>query len=125
MVLGARDVHSKGMVLLYRSIDLKKWEYFNRITTDKTFGYMWECPDLFCLDGQLCLVCCPQGVKPMGTEYQNVHQCTVFFLDYDFRENTCKLKSQLPGMVDRGFDFYAQGEALFIVVSIAASLMSA
>ena len=107
MVLGARDVHSKGMVLLYRSMDLKKWEYFNRITTDKTFGYMWECPDLFCLDGQLCLVCCPQGVKPMGTEYQNVHQCTVFCLDYDFRENTCKLKSQLPGMVDRGFDFYA------------------
>ena len=68
---------------------------------------MWECPDLFCLDGQLCLVCCPQGVKPMGTEYQNVHQCTVFCLDYDFRENTIRLNSQFPGMVDRGFDFYA------------------
>ena len=53
-------------------------------------------PDLFCLDGQLCLVCCPQGVKPMGTEYQNVHQCTVFCLDYDFRENTIRLNSQFP-----------------------------
>ena len=107
MVLGARDTLSKGMVLVYRSMDLTNWEYFNRITTEQTFGYMWECPDLFCLDGQLCLVCCPQGVKPMGTEYQNVHQCTVFCLDYDFRENTIRLNSQFPGMVDRGFDFYA------------------
>lgn len=107
MVLGARDALSKGMVLVYRSMDLTNWEYFNRITTEQTFGYMWECPDLFCLDGRLCLVCCPQGVKPMGTEYQNVHQCTVFCLDYDFRENTIRLNSQFPGMVDRGFDFYA------------------
>ena len=43
----------------------------------------------------------------MGTEYQNVHQCTVFCLDYDFRENTIRLNSQFPVMVDRGFDFYA------------------
>ena len=63
MVLGARDALSKGMVLVYRSMDLTNWEYFNRITTEQTFGYMWECPDLFCLDGRLCLVCCPQGVN--------------------------------------------------------------
>ena len=43
MVLGARDTLSKGMVLVYRSMDLTNWEYFNRITTEQTFGYMWEC----------------------------------------------------------------------------------
>ena len=106
-------------------MDLTNWEYFNRITTEQTFGYMWECPDLFCLDGRLCLVCCPQGVKPMGTEYQNVHQCTVFCLDYDFRENTIRLNSQFPVMVDRGFDFYApqtfldeQGRHILIGLSL-------
>ena len=40
MVLGARDALSKGMVLVYRSMDLTNWEYFNRITTEQTFGYI-------------------------------------------------------------------------------------
>lgn len=108
MALGARDSHSKGMVLVYKSRDLKQWEYFNRITTEKAFGYMWECPDLFFLDGQMCLICCPQGVEPRGIDYRNVHQCTVFSLDYDFDRNEYCLKDQEePAMVDRGFDFYA------------------
>lgn len=107
MALGARDAGDKGLVLLYRSPDLKTWEYFNRITTEEPFGYMWECPDLFCLDGQLCLICCPQGVKPEGVDYQNVHQCTIFCLEYDFSKNEYRLEQELPRMVDRGFDFYA------------------
>ena len=108
MVLGARDRRSKGMVLVYKSRDLEKWEYFNRITTEEPFGYMWECPDLFRLDGQLCLICCPQGVKPRGIDYANVHQCTVFCLDYDFDANKYRLAEEdSPRMVDRGFDFYA------------------
>ena len=61
MVLGARDKESKGLVLVYRSDDLTNWKYHGRITTENAFGYMWECPDLFELDGQLCLICCPQG----------------------------------------------------------------
>ena len=62
MVLGARDHKSKGMVLLYQSKDLASWTYANRITTEEPFGYMWECPDVFELDGQYILTCCPQGV---------------------------------------------------------------
>mgnify|MGYP005906296807 CR=1 FL=1 len=109
LIVGNKNSEQKGQVVLFSSKNLEKWKFETVLAENSTgqIGTMWECPDLFCLDGQLCLVCCPQGVKPMGTEYQNVHQCTVFCLDYDFRENTCKLKSQLPGMVDRGFDFYA------------------
>ena len=76
MVLGARDEKSRGMVLLYHSEDLKHWTYRNRITTKEPFGYMWECPDLFYLDGQLMLICCPQGVKQEGRKirkYSSVH----------------------------------------------------
>ena len=51
MVLGARDKESKGLVLVYRSDDLTNWKYHGRITTENAFGYMWECPDLFELDG--------------------------------------------------------------------------
>lgn len=106
MVLGARDRESRGMVLVYRSEDLEHWNYFNRISTEEVFGYMWECPDLFELDGQLCLISCPQGVAPSGVDYQNVHQCTIMKLDYDFEKNVCQVRDDIA-MVDRGFDFYA------------------
>ncbi len=108
MVLGARDVRGKGMVLVYRSADLRRWEYHGRITTREPFGYMWECPDLFVLDGRLCLVCCPQGVPGRGVDFANVHQCTAAALDYDFAPGEYFLEDMAGiSMVDRGFDFYA------------------
>ena len=45
---------------------------------------MWECPDLFEMDGQLYIICCPQGVETQGIDYENVHQVTAMKLDYDF-----------------------------------------
>ncbi|MDY3251348.1 MAG: glycoside hydrolase family 32 protein [Candidatus Choladocola sp.] len=108
MVLGARDKDSRGMVLVYRSADLKNWTYFSRITTEEPFGYMWECPDLFWLEGQMYLICCPQGVTSRGLDFQNVHQCTVMKTAYDFEKNTYIIdQTEDIRMVDRGFDFYA------------------
>lgn len=108
MVLGARDEDSRGLVLVYRSQDLERWEYHGRIVTKEAFGYMWECPDLFLLDGKLCLICCPQGVEKSGLDFWNVHQCTAVVLDYDFRPGTWELPDRTAiHMLDRGFDFYA------------------
>lgn len=106
MVLGARDRESRGMVLLYESEDLKRWTYKNRITTEETFGYMWECPDLFEIDGQWFLTCCPQGVEKQGIDFENVHQNVWMKLDYDFETDVYDI-SEIK-LLDRGFDFYAQ-----------------
>lgn len=105
MVLGARDRKGIGMVLLYQSEDLKKWEYVNRITTSEKFGYMWECPDLFEIDGQLMMICCPQGVEKQGINFENVHQVTAMNLSYDFDTNEYAIEN--IKLLDRGFDFYA------------------
>lgn len=106
MVLGARDKDGKGMVLLYQSKDPKNWKYLNTITTKEPFGYMWECPDLFEIDGQLILTSCPQGVKKQGITYENVHQSTAMKLHYDFKTNEYNIED--IKLMDRGFDFYAQ-----------------
>lgn len=108
MALGARDDNSAGLVLIYKSRDLIKWEYDSRIRTNEPFGFMWECPDLFWLDGELCLICCPQGVKKQGVDYWNVHQCVIMRLKYDSEANVYEVMDEghIP-MVDRGFDFYA------------------
>lgn len=105
MVLGARDREGMGMILVYQSEDLKKWEYVNRIATPEKFGYMWECPDLFEMDGQLLMICCPQGVETQGITYENVHQVTAMKLSYDFDTNQYEIKD--IKLLDRGFDFYA------------------
>ena len=66
---------------------------------------MWECPDLIELDGQLFLICCPQGVKQNGYDYANVYQMGYFPLNYDFENNTYELGAFKE--LDRGFDIYA------------------
>lgn len=44
---GKKDNLAKA--LLYRSKDLKNWEFFNILAESRgELGYMWECPDFFC-----------------------------------------------------------------------------
>jgi beta-fructofuranosidase len=57
MVIGSGERGVGGMALLYRSRDLRRWEYLHPLATadaDPTLpggGAMWECPDFFHLDG--------------------------------------------------------------------------
>lgn len=97
MVLGARSLDNKGCVLFYTSDDLTNWQYLG---TDSVpdFGYMWECPDVFSIDGHKYLSISPQGLKHNDTKYQNVYQSGYFHYDNDL-ENFSEW--------DMGFDFYA------------------
>ena len=105
MVQGARDCESKGCVLLFESEDLMTWKYFDRIAPEEKFGYMWECPDLFQVDGQEILIACPQGVPKSGHDYQNVYQCGYFPIEMDFENKKYKLGEFHE--LDKGFDIYA------------------
>jgi beta-fructofuranosidase len=61
MTVGSGIAKVGGCVLLYRSKDLKGWEYLHQLTSGTwngnhtanpcDDGEMWECPDLFALDG--------------------------------------------------------------------------
>ena len=104
MVLGARTKEDRGELLVYKSEDKRRWQHCNTLTTQEKFGYMWECPDLFCLDGQWFLQCSPQGVKQQGNHFQNVYTCGYFPLDGDFRSEYTLADFQ---EMDCGFDFYA------------------
>ena len=102
MVLGARKNSDQGAVLLYDSADMVTWEYVGEMTTKNPFGYMWECPDYFELDGKKFLSVSPQGLKREEFRFQNIYQSGYFPVkedgsvdERDFRE------------WDMGFDFYA------------------
>ena len=103
MVLGARTKDDRGCVLVYTSRNLEDWSYATRIELGEKFGFMWECPDLFELDGELILVCCPQGVPADGWRYRNPHQCVWFPIEADWEAPSFKIVGQgMPPMVDAG-----------------------
>lgn len=99
MVLGARTLEDKGEVLVFESADKLHWAHINTLTTPEPFGYMWECPDLFCLDGQWYL-----AVSPQGIQCQNIYGCGYFAVYGDWRAH-CTL-GEFHEM-DAGFDYYA------------------
>lgn len=66
MTVGSGIPHQGGAVLLYRSKDLRHWEYMHVVASGQgkgtntpnyvDSGDMWECPELFLLDGHHVLI---------------------------------------------------------------------
>jgi beta-fructofuranosidase len=105
-VLGSRTKDHTGQVLLYKSEDLLNWKFLSIMAKGEgNLGYMWECPDYFELDGQGVLVMSPQGLKPEGHKYHNLHQAGYILGELSFE--TGKLEHGPFDMLDYGFDFYA------------------
>ena len=102
MVLGGRLKGDKGAVLVYESGDLKEWKLLRTITTPEVFGYMWECPDYFELDGEKILSVSPQGLTREEFRFQNIYQSGYFILKEDGSVDVKDFREW-----DMGFDFYA------------------
>lgn len=104
MVLGERTTDGVGKVLVYESDDKLCWTHINTLQTPQPFGYMWECPDLFEIDGQTILAVSPQGVAQNKNHFQNIYSCGYFPLHGDFRSAYTLGAYQ---EADLGFDYYA------------------
>lgn len=117
MVLGARfrcDANSPdctfdrtsdyGGVLLYHSSDGHNWQYCSTLTAPDTFGYMWECPDIFSVGGTQFLSISPQGLERESHRYQNIYQSGYYTVTGDIT-GTYELSNFKEW--DIGFDFYA------------------
>ncbi|MFE8702447.1 glycoside hydrolase family 32 protein [Cytobacillus sp. FJAT-54145] len=105
MVVGTRK-DQIGKVLLYKSKDLRQWDYIGvMVESDKEKGYMWECPDLFELNGKHILITSPQGMEPEGDRYHNLYQTVYMIGDFDY--TTGKYSYHTFEELDKGFDFYA------------------
>lgn len=103
MVLGARTRNDVGCVLLYEAEDKEHFRFKQYITSEKPFGYMWECPDLFRIDGNLFLSISPQGIAAEEYQYQNVYQSGYYRILGDLEDYTLSPFIEW----DMGFDFYA------------------
>lgn len=109
MVVGSQDKpHQLGRILMYESTDLKQWQPCGPIVSSHSRekeGWMWECPDLFTLDGQEVLLCSPMGMKAQAEKFMNLSQVcyAVGHLDYQQHQFTGSEFREL----DHGHNFYA------------------
>ena len=102
MVLGS-TVDKNGRLLFYKSSDLKTWQYLNYCEKDG-FGWMWECPDFFEIDGKGVTIFSPMGFFNDGNGYDSVAVCMLSSFD----ENTGKMElSENCQLFDYGIDLYA------------------
>lgn len=107
-ILGSRTLEHVGQILLYKSSDLMNWEFIGipaQGNEVEKSGYMWECPDLFHLSGSDVLVMSPQGMKPEGERFHNIHQAGYMIGKLDY--HTGEFEHGAFEMLDYGFDFYA------------------
>ena len=107
MLLGARTRGSLGKTLLYRSEDKKAWRFLKTITATEPFGYMWECPDYFKVEGRSVFAFSPQGIEAEEYRFANIYQ-SGYLADVRLPDT-----SQIRDIYkkfrewDLGFDFYA------------------
>ena len=122
---GEENPGDRGAVIVLKGKDAEHFRPVYSITTEKPFGYMWECPDYFELDGKKVLSCCPQGLPQQDYKWQNTYQAGYFMLPsyfdiadpqgYGFgfdgtAEGAHYLLEDPEGSFrewDYGFDFYA------------------
>jgi beta-fructofuranosidase len=89
----------EGCALLYRSKNLREWEYRGiPARSSGRYGSMWECPDLFPLDGKWVLTFSPM--------FMNNRQKTVYFVgEMDFGKSEFRIEGE--GEIDWGGEYYA------------------
>lgn len=97
MIIGA-SIQKKGNVLYYQSKDLIDWDLIGPLVDyEEDLGFMWECPDIFELDGKYVLLFSPMGMDGHTTVY--------FVGEMDYEAG--KFIPEQFEKIDAGYDFYA------------------
>ena len=104
MLQGARTKEDSGQAIVFRSEDKIHWTLHSRVKTNVKFGYMWECPDYFEVDGTKILSASVQGLTGDEWKDRNVYQSGYFVVDGDISGEYSLSDYRLW---DYGFDYYA------------------
>lgn len=106
MVVATKTDTNEGRILMYRSENLFDWDFYSILLQGtKEQGIMWECPDLFHLDGKDVLIISPIQIKKDGLQYHNISSTMACIGEIDWERGT--LDVQKFHEIDFGFDFYA------------------
>lgn len=115
LLAGMRSKAKGGIFVLFTSHDYKSGWKFASVVDESDFkiGAMWECPDMFPLDGKTVAIFSPQEIKAGCPKGFNEGNNSAYMIGC-FDKITCKFtRDILPAsdataaMLDYGIDFYA------------------
>ncbi len=105
-VVGNRTDDESGSVLLFRSEDGYRWKFASVLERCyNEYGLMWECPDMFRLDGKDIIITSPQDMSPLGLEFHNGNGTMCLIGKYN--RGTNFFDREKVQSIDYGLDFYA------------------
>lgn len=106
MVAGNRSKDESGQILLYKTTDLKNWEFVSVLDKcNNRYGKMWECPDFFQLEGKDIMIVSPQEMEAREGEY-HAGDGTIYILGR-FEKKNAYFTEKVVRPLDMGLDFYA------------------
>ncbi len=101
MVLGTKK-NERGKIILYQSQDLIHWDFISvLVESDGSMGHMYECPDLFQLNGKDVLIFSPEGANEADGS-----MLSGYYIG-KFEYGTGHYEHGEFHQLDYGFDFYA------------------
>ena len=100
-----------GQILLFSARDPYHWKFEKKLAVNGyRIGRMWECPDLFELDGKQVILASAMDMLPDGLEYHNGNGTFCLIGEYD--RETGRFVPEADQSVDYGIDFYAEQTVL-------------
>lgn len=107
LLVGSRSVRDfDGKLQLYSSPNGLDWTFLKTLIENRDrFGRMWECPDIFPLDGKTILIVSPQDMLATDNEYHSGNGTVAIIGSYDDETDTFIEESNQT--LDSGIDFYA------------------
>lgn len=109
--IGSRPEDGSGQILTYESEDAVNWTYKGKLIENNCrVGLMWECPDVFRLNGKDVLFASPQDMRCDQVEgiSGNGNLAVVGTID----PVSGALQEEWMQTLDQGIDFYAQQTVL-------------
>lgn len=105
-LIANRNVDGSGQILVYKSTDLENWTYHGILCRScNQVGEMWECPDVFQVDGKDVFTISPMYLPQKGDAFSNIYSAVYFIGELDLE------KPEFAGSdfyeIDYGLDFYA------------------
>lgn len=106
LLIGAESNMENGCLAVFEADDVSNFEYKGILQSSlDEFGWLWEYPDYFSMDGMDILVFCPQGVDRYGNYFRNNFQAGYVMGEMDFDHHSMSHGKFIE--FDGGFDFYA------------------
>ena len=105
-VVASKTADARGQILLFESEDCFNWKFKSVLLEGKPGqGIMWECPDLFELDGKWVLIMSPIEMERKDNQYWNLNSTLAFIGEVDWKSGYFQVENFHE--IDGGLDFYA------------------